>query len=131
MELPDRVFPIHCSRRLAMTSLAPRFLPGRGYAKSRFKQLRIRFAGLTPVLDPPNLPSQNSKEANNSIEPDHRSIKSRRNAMLGFKRLRSASTTISGIELTHRIGKGQFDLAKLGLKKAAAPAVWNAVPSDR
>ncbi len=51
--------------------------------------------------------------------------------MLGFKRFRSAATTISGIELTHRIRKGQFDLAELGLKDAAAPAAWNAASSDR
>jgi hypothetical protein len=56
---------------------------------------------------------------------------SRTNVMLGFKRFRGAATTISGIELTHRIRKGQFDLAKLGLKDAAAPAVWNAVLSTR
>ncbi|MFL9912051.1 DDE-type integrase/transposase/recombinase [Paraburkholderia sp. RL17-337-BIB-A] len=64
-------------------------------------------------------------------DQDHRHIKSRTNVMPGFKRFRSAATTISGIELTHRIRKGQFDLAKLGLKDAAAPAVWNAVPSTR
>ncbi|MEM5354433.1 hypothetical protein VOI32_40875 [Paraburkholderia caribensis] len=43
----------------------------------------------------------------------------------------SAATTISGIELTHRIRKGQFDLTKLGFKEAAAPAVWDAVLFDR
>ncbi|SAL05183.1 hypothetical protein AWB81_07053 [Caballeronia arationis] len=53
------------------------------------------------------------------------------NVMLGFKRLGSAATTISGIELTHRIRKGQFDLAKLGFQDSAAPAVWNAVLSSR
>ena len=31
--------------------------------------------------------------------------------MLGFKRFRGAATTISGIELMHRIRKGQFNLA--------------------
>jgi transposase-like protein len=65
------------------------------------------------------------------IEQDHRHIKSRTNAMLGFKRFRSAATTISGIELTHRIRKGQFDLTELGLKEATASAVWNAVLSTR
>jgi hypothetical protein len=35
------------------------------------------------------------------------------------------------IELTHRIRKGQFDLAKLGLQDAAAPTEWNAVLSTR
>ncbi|CAB3810342.1 hypothetical protein LMG28688_07229 [Paraburkholderia caffeinitolerans] len=44
--------------------------------------------------------------------------------MLGLKRFRSAATTISCIELAHRIRKGQFDLAKRGLKSAAAPNVW-------
>ena len=51
--------------------------------------------------------------------------------MLGFKRFRSAAIAISGIELTHRIHKGQFDLAKLGLKDAATAAVWNAVLCTR
>jgi len=70
---------------------------------------------------------RSSKYLNNLIEQDHRHIKSRTNVMLGFKRFRSAATTISGIGLTHRIRKGQFDLAKLGLKVATAPAVWNGV----
>ena len=47
--------------------------------------------------------------------------------MLGFKRFRSAAVTISGIELMHRIRKGQFDLRALRLKDTAAPSVWNAV----
>ena len=51
--------------------------------------------------------------------------------MLGFKRFRSAATTISGIELMHRIRKGQFNLSIPGLKDAAAPAVWNAVLFNR
>ena len=63
------------------------------------------------------------------IEQDHRNIKSRVNAMLGFKRLRSAAITISGVELIHRIRKGQFNLALLRLKDTAAPAAWKAVLS--
>jgi hypothetical protein len=47
-----------------------------------------------------------------------------------IKRFRNTATTISGIELMHRIRKGQFNLAKLGLKDTAAPAVWNAVLSE-
>ncbi|MGF6658528.1 putative transposase [Paraburkholderia atlantica] len=74
---------------------------------------------------------RSSKYLNNVIEQDHRHIKSRTNVMLGFKRFGSAATTISGIELTHRIRKGQFDLAKLGLKDTTTPAVWNAVLFDR
>jgi transposase-like protein len=63
------------------------------------------------------------------IEQDHRNIKSRVNAMLGFKRFRNAAVTISGIELMHRIRKGLLNLTKLRLKDIAAPAVWTAVLS--
>jgi putative transposase len=48
--------------------------------------------------------------------------------MLGFKRFRSAATTISGIELMYRIRKGQFNLA---LDDIAAPSVWNVVLFNR
>ena len=41
--------------------------------------------------------------------------------MPGFKR----------IGLMRCIRKGQFDLAKLGLKDSAVPIVWNDVLSDR
>ena len=72
-----------------------------------------------------------SKYLNNLIEQDHRNIKSRVNAMLGFKRFRNAAITISGVELMHRIPKGQFNLAPLSLKDTTAPAVWKAVLSAR
>ncbi|MGF7188607.1 putative transposase [Robbsia andropogonis] len=39
---------------------------------------------------------------------------------------RNAAVMILGIELMHRIRKGQFDLTKLGLEDVALPAVWNA-----
>ena len=73
---------------------------------------------------------RSSKYLNNMIEQDHRNIKSRTNVMLGFKRFRNALATISGIELMHRIRKGQFDLTKLGIEDAAPPAVWSAVLSS-
>jgi transposase-like protein len=49
--------------------------------------------------------------------------------MLSLKRFRSAATTMSGIELMHRIRKGQFNLTTLDLKDAATPTIWNAVLS--
>jgi transposase-like protein len=51
--------------------------------------------------------------------------------MLSFKRFRTAATTIAGIELMHRIRKGQFNLMKLRLKDATAPSVWTAALSVR
>jgi hypothetical protein len=47
--------------------------------------------------------------------------------MLGFKGFRTAAITIAGIELMHRIRKGQFGLGRLGVQGGAAPAVCSAV----
>ncbi len=47
------------------------------------------------------------KYLNNIVEQDHRHIKRRTRAMLGFKRVRSAQATLAGIELMHMIKKGQ------------------------
>ena len=41
---------------------------------------------------------------------DRHSVKQRVAVMLGFKQFRNAAITIAGIELMHRIRKGQFDL---------------------
>ena len=54
-------------------------------------------------------------------------MKQRIAVMLGFKGFRNAAITIAGIELMHRIRKGQFGLGRLGVQGQAAPAVWNAV----
>ncbi|MEA3131046.1 MAG: hypothetical protein QOF46_2841 [Paraburkholderia sp.] len=70
---------------------------------------------------------RSSKYLNNVIEQDHRNIRSRTNVMLELKRFGCAKTTISGIELMHRIRKGPFNLRTPGLKATTAPAVWNAV----
>ena len=80
-------------------------------------------------LLPEDMKVRSSKYLNNLVEQDHPNIKSRTKVMLGFKRFRNAAITLSGIELVHRIRKGQFSLAKLGLKDTGAPAVWEAVRS--
>ena len=70
-----------------------------------------------------------SKYLNNMIEQDHRGVKSRINPMLGFKVFDRAAVSIAGVELLHRIRKGQFNPARLRLRGQAAPAIWNAVLS--
>ena len=70
---------------------------------------------------------RSSKYLNNRIEQDHRSIKLRLGPMLGLKRFRSASITITGIELIHRIRKGQFKLGTLRVNGKTTPEIWNAV----
>ena len=70
---------------------------------------------------------RSSKFLNNLIEQDHRGVKQRIAAMLGFKGFRQAAITIAGIELMHRIRKCQFGLVHLAVQGRAASAVWNAV----
>jgi transposase-like protein len=94
-----------------------------GYAASHRAVREMIADGLLPE----GTHVRSSKYLNNVIEQDHRNIKSRTKVMLGFIRFRSAATTISRIELMHRIRKGQFDLWAVGLKDTAAPAAWNAV----
>jgi len=85
----------------------------------------------TDGLLPEDTKVRSSKYLNNLIEQDHRHIKSRTNVMLGFKRFRSAATTISGIELIHRIRERQFDLSALALGDISAPSAWNVVLFNR
>ena len=47
--------------------------------------------------------------------------------MLGFKRFRTASTTIAGVQLMNRIRKGQLNLGKLRINDQTAPDIWNVV----
>ncbi|MGF6298076.1 transposase-like protein [Paraburkholderia sp. WC7.3d] len=95
------------------------------YAASHRAAREMQVDGLLPE----DTKVRSSKYLNNLVEQDHRNIKSRTKVMLGFKRFRNAAITLSGIELVHRIRKGQFSLAKLDLKDTAAPAVWKAVLS--
>jgi transposase-like protein len=70
---------------------------------------------------------RSSKYLNNLIEQDHRSIKQRVAVMLGFKQFRNAVITIAGIELMHRIRKGQFGLWQLRVHGGTVPGIWNAI----
>ena len=96
-----------------------------GYAASHRAVRELKADGLLPA----DTEVRSSKYLNNLIEQDHRNIKSRTKVMLGLKRFRGAATTISGIELMHRIRKGQFNLSTLDFKNTAMPTVWNALLS--
>jgi putative transposase len=48
---------------------------------------------------------------NNRIEQDHRAIKRRVRAMMGFKAMSSARTILGGIEMVHMMRKGQAKYA--------------------
>lgn len=112
--------------RKAMTSQgrAPKTVTLDGYAASHRAVREMKRDGMLPG----DTKLRSSKYLNNMIEQDHRNIKSRVNVMLGFKRFRNASVIIAGIELMHRIRKGQFDIRSI-IKETTAPAVWHAVLS--
>src|SRR5471032_43977 len=96
-----------------------------GYAASHRAVREMKADGLLPE----DTKVRSSKYLNNLIEQDLRHIKSRTRVMLGFRRFRSAASTIAGIELMHRIRKGQFNLATFDLKDTATPTVWKMVLS--
>ena len=103
---------------------APKTITLDGYAASHRAVREMKRDGQLPG----DTKLRSSKYLNNMIEQDHRNIKSRVNVMLGFKRFRNAAVIIAGIELMHRIRKGQFDIRSI-IKETTAPAVWHAVLS--
>lgn len=56
------------------------------------------------------------------IEPDLRSVMQHVAMMLGLKQFRNAAIAIAGIELMHRVRKGQFRLRRLGVQGRTARA---------
>lgn len=78
---------------------------------------------------PPSTKVRTSKYLNNLIEQDHRRVKQRISPMLGFKRFRNAAITISGIELVHKMRKGQFDTSKASRIGVRLSQLWEAVLS--
>ncbi|MDM0053537.1 hypothetical protein [Variovorax sp. J22R115] len=50
-------------------------------------------------------------------------MKSRNRPMLGLKIFDRATVTMAGVELPHRIRKGQFNLSRLRIAAQAAPAI--------
>jgi hypothetical protein len=62
---------------------------------------------------------------NNVVEQDHRAIKQRCASMLGLKSFPSAAITLAGIELAHRIRKGQHSLPLKGQgRRSSLKEMW-------
>ena len=51
---------------------------------------------------------RSSKYLNNTVEQDHRRVKFRVSAMLGFKSFDNARIVLAGIELIQKLKKGQY-----------------------
>ena len=58
--------------------------------------------------NPPKITIYQSKYLNNIVEQDHRFVKQLTRPMMQFKAFYSAQTTLAGIELSHRLRKGQY-----------------------
>ena len=94
-----------------------------GYAASHTAVQELKESDLLPI----NVCVRTSKYLNNMIEQDHRRVKQRVYPMLGFKRFGNATVTICGVELAHKIKKGQFDTSELRLEGVRAQELWQAV----
>jgi len=62
------------------------------------------------------------KYLNNIVEQDHRFIKRITGPMMGFKAFHSATATIAGIEVDHKIRKHQFEANFSGFQQFAVLA---------
>jgi len=94
-----------------------------GYAASHRAVRELQGQGRLPRLTK----LRSSKYLNNLIKQDHRNVKSRLGTMLGMKSFASAAITIRGVELMHRIRKGQFDLCALATQGQTTSKIWAAV----
>jgi transposase-like protein len=102
---------------------APQTITLDGYAASHRAAHELNADGSSPA----DMKLRSSKYLNNVIEQDHRSVKQRIVVTIGFKRFTNAAITIIGIELMHRIRKGQFALERLGAQGRAVPTIWSTV----
>jgi len=106
---------IFCSAPSGMLQPPKRFFPagvqepGPAVTKDHARRLSGFASGgaksLANISAGSELKFESSKYLNNLIKQDHRSTKFRLGPMLGMKRFRSASITIAGIEIMHRIRK--------------------------
>jgi hypothetical protein len=68
---------------------------------------------------------------NNVVEQDHRAIKQRCASMLGLKSFPSAAITLAGVELAHRIRKGQHSLPlKCQGRRSSLKEMWDCALSQ-
>jgi transposase-like protein len=102
---------------------APEKITLDGYAATHRAVRELKQHTILPI----DVCVRTSKYLNNLIEQDHRRVKQRVYPMLGFKRFDNAEVAISGIELTHKIRKGQFDTSELMMGEVRAQELWQAV----
>jgi transposase-like protein len=95
---------------------APQTITLDGYAASHRAVRELKADGLLP----PDTKQRSSKYLANLIGQDHRGVRQRMAVMPGLKRFRNAAITMAGIELMHRIRKGQFGLGRWAFRAECA-----------
>jgi transposase-like protein len=113
----------HFFRKALKNRGAPRVITLDAYAASHRAITELKSAGTIGR----RVRIRSSKYLNNVVEQDHRRIKQRIQAMLGFKRFETAAITISGIELVEKIRKQQFKMGKVPGRPGTAPDIWAAI----
>ena len=101
----------------------PRVITLDAYAASPRAVRELKSAGVMPR----RVRIRPSKYLSHLVEQDHRRIKHRIRAMLGFKRFHTAVITIAGIELAEKIKKHQFKIGKLAGRPTTTPQIWAVV----
>ncbi|WP_434667545.1 IS6 family transposase [Paraburkholderia sp. A3BS-1L] len=100
------------SKALKHQGQPPKTITLDGYAASHRAVREMKEDGLLPE----DTKVRSSKYLNNLIEQDHRNIKSRTNVMLGFKRFRSATITLAGVELMQRTWRSSVSRISMRLR---------------
>jgi transposase-like protein len=91
---------------------APEKITLDGYAATHTAVRELKESHILPI----NVCVRTSRYLNNLVEQDHRRVKQRIYPMLGLKRFENTAIAIGGIELIHKIRKGQFDISEIWLK---------------
>jgi transposase-like protein len=118
---------IAAAKRFFKKAIESRGIPEKitldAYAASHTAVQELKQSRILPI----NVLVRTSRRLNNLIEQDHRQVKQRVYPMLGFKRFGNSAIALSGIELAHKIKKGQFDISEIRLRESGAEGIWQAV----
>ncbi len=88
----------------------PRSITLDGFEPSHCALRRMGIRGDFNFFGPNPMKIRSSKYLNNTVEQDHRRIKFRVSAMLGFKSFENAKIVLAGIELIQKLKKGQYSV---------------------
>jgi len=102
---------------------APEKITVYGYAATHTAISELKQSRILPI----NVVVRTSKYLNNLIEQDQRRVKQRGYPMLGLKKFWNAAVTIRGIELVHKIRKGQCDTSELRPEESRPQEIWQAI----